>query len=58
MDAEDAKKELHKKPFAGSRINIEWSKRSGRGNPGGGGGGGGKSFAGGMRRGIARRQFS
>ena len=29
-DGEDAKKELNGKNFGGLRINIEWSKRSGR----------------------------
>ena len=29
-DAEDAKKELNGKNFGGLKVNIEWSKRSGR----------------------------
>jgi hypothetical protein len=56
MDAEDAKKDLSHTDFGGLKINIEWSKRSGKYSGGGSYGGG--RISGGMKRGVARRQFS
>ena len=33
MDAQDAKEKLHLKNFGGLKINIEWSKKSGKFDP-------------------------
>ena len=52
MDAEDAKRDLSHRDFGGLKINIEWSKRSGKYNGGYGGSG---RISGGMKRGVARR---